>query len=74
MYKIEIWQRVGKDFRTKYTYKLIEVYEADDIQDILAWYKFYWYDVRDEGFGSIDVYKNGIPFEVHELWELGFYD
>ena len=31
MYKIEIWK-----------YKnLEEVYEAEDIQDILAWYKWY---------------------------------
>ena len=63
MYKIEIWQ-----YRS-----LSEVYLAEDIQDILAWYKFYWYGICDEGHGSFNVYKNGIELDDEELDKFGFY-
>ena len=64
MYRIEIWQ-----YRS-----LSEVYLADDIQDILAWYKFYWYDACDNGHASFNVYKNGVELSYDELDNLGFYD
>ena len=62
MYKIEIWQHRS----------LSEVYEADDIQDILAWFKWYWYGEYDCGCCAFTVYKNGIELSFDELWELGF--
>lgn len=63
MYKIEIWQRRS----------LVEVYEQDDIQNILAWFKWYWFDVSEKGDCAIYVYKNGIEMTFEELYELGFY-
>lgn len=64
MYKIEIWQNQN----------ISEVYEADDIQDILAWYKWYWYESWDKGVCAFYVYKNGFEeLEFNELYELGFY-
>ena len=63
MYKIEIWQHRS----------LVEVYEADDIQNILAWFKWYWSGVHEEGGCAICVYKNGIELPFENLWELGFY-
>ena len=63
MYKIEIWQRQS----------LVEVYEQDDIQNILAWFKWYWFDVSEKGDCAIYVYKNGIEMTFEELYELGFY-
>jgi hypothetical protein len=62
MYKIEIWQRQS----------LVEVYEQDDIQNILAWFKWYWYGEYDCGGCTFVVYKNGIEMTFDELWELGF--
>ena len=62
IYKIEIWQHRS----------LVEVYEADDIQNILAWFKWYWYGEYDCGGCAFSVYKNGIEFSFDELWELGF--
>ena len=47
-------------------------YEADDIQNILAWFKWYWYGEYDCGGCAFTVYKNGIELEFDELWELGF--
>ena len=64
MYKIEIWQRRS----------IVEVYEADDIQNILAWFKWYWYGIHEEGGCSICVSKNGIEMSFEELWDLGFYN
>lgn len=64
MYKIEIWQRGS----------LSDVYEADDIQDILAWFKWGWYITYDNGDCSFGVYKNGIRLSFDELNKLGFYD
>lgn len=63
MYKIEIW---------KYQ-NLEEVYEAEDIQDILAWYKWYWHNAYEMGNCAFSVYKNGVECPTEELWELGFY-
>lgn len=62
MYKIEIWQYQS----------LVEVYEADDIQNIIAWYKWYWADTYEECKCVICVYKNGIELSYAELWNLGF--
>ena len=63
MYKIEIW-KLGN---------LLEVYESEDIQNILTWYKWYWYESYEYGLCVFHVYKNGIEIELDELWELGFF-
>lgn len=63
MYKIEIWQHRS----------IVEVYEDDDIQNILAWFKWYWFAANEEGKCAIVVYKNGIELSFEELWEFGFY-
>lgn len=63
MYKIEIWQWGN----------LSEAYEAEDIQDILAWFKWYWYDTYDSGNCSFIVFKNGIELDFDKLDETGFY-
>lgn len=64
MYRIDIWQNNN----------LSEVYEAEDIQDILAWYKWYWYDAYERNLCAFFVYKNGIEIEFNELYELGFFN
>ena len=63
MYKIEIWQRRS----------LVEVYESDDMQNILAWFKWYWAGASENGDCAIYVSKNGIEITFEELWDLGFY-
>jgi hypothetical protein len=63
MCKIEIWQRRS----------IVEVYEADDIQNILAWFKWYWYDTSKKGDCAFYVYNNGIELTFEEMWGLGFY-
>ena len=63
MYKIEIW---------KYG-DLSEVYVADDIAEILLWYKWNWRDCYEYGLCSFSVYRNGIELEFDELNKLGFY-
>lgn len=64
MYKIEIWQWGN----------MSDVYEADDIQDVLAWFRYSWYAAYDNGNCSFGVYKNGIKIDFDELYELRFYD
>lgn len=65
MYRIEIWQ----------SRNLLEVYESEDIQNILAWYKWNWYDAYERSLCAFYVYKNGYEeLEFDELYELGFYD
>lgn len=63
MYRIEIWQWGN----------LSEVYEEEDVQDVLAWYKWYWYDAYEHSLCSFSVYKNGMELSFEELDELGFY-
>lgn len=63
MYKIEIWV-----YRN-----LEEVYEAEDIQDILAWFKWYWSGTYEDGGCAFSVYKDGVLYPFEKLWELGFY-
>lgn len=62
MYKIEIWQHRS----------IVEVYESDDIQNIIAWYKWYWAGTYEEYECAFCVYKNGIELSYAELWNLGF--
>ena len=64
MYKIEIWQWGN----------MSEVYEAEDIQDILAWFRWEWYGAYDSGRCSFNVRKDGVELDFDELYELGFYE
>lgn len=64
MYRIEIWKQK----------ELLEVFEAEDIQEILAWYKWYWYDAYSRSLYMFYVYKDGIEFQFEELEKLGFYN
>jgi hypothetical protein len=52
---------------------LVEVCEADDIQEILAWYRFNWYSTCDSGLCVFHVYRYGIELTLDELCDLGFY-
>lgn len=63
MCKIEIWQRRS----------LVETYIADDLYDILAWFKWYWYDESQNGECAVYVYKNGTELSFEEMWDWGFY-
>lgn len=51
-----------------------EVYEAEDIQDILAWFRWEWYGAYDSGRCSFNVRKDGVELDFDELYELGFYE
>lgn len=64
MYKIVIWQKQN----------ITEVYENEDIQNILAWYKMYWHKHWKNGSCAFFVYRNGFEeLSFDELYELGFY-
>ena len=65
MYRIVIWQNQS----------ISEVYENEDIQNILAWFKMYWYKHWDKGTCAFFVYRNGFEeLEFDELYKLGFYE
>jgi len=63
IYRIEIRQYLS----------LVEVCEADDIQEILAWYRWNWYSAYENGLCVFHVYRYGIELTFDELHEFGFY-
>ena len=62
-YKIEIWQYGS----------ITEIYESENIEDIVAWYKSNWEMCWDMGGCAFEVYENGKQLSFDEEYELGFY-
>lgn len=62
-YKIEIWQHQD----------ITEIYESDDIEDVLKWYKLYWWWLYELGDCSFTVYKDNRELSWNEEYKLGFY-
>ena len=63
-YKIEIWQYCS----------LSGLYESDDIEDIVKWYKSEWQDCYDDGGCTFEVYEYGRKLSFEESFDLGFFD
>lgn len=63
-YKIEIWQY----------HSVVETYESDDIEDVLQWYRCYWWWAHELGDCSFDVYKDGRILSWNEEYKLGFHN
>ncbi len=62
-YKIEIWC-----WR-----ELQDIYESEDVQDVLDWFLSNWYASYDNGFCSFCVYEDDRELSFEEGYDLGFY-
>ena len=62
-YKIEIWQY----------HNITEIYESDNIEDILHWYKVNWWWLYELGNCSFSVYKDKEELSFEEEYRLGFH-
>ena len=63
-YKIEIW---------KY-HRIVDVYESDNIKNVLEWYKEEWQNIYNIGGCTFYLFKNGKELYFDEENELGFFD
>lgn len=62
-YRIEIWQH----------HDITETYESNNIEDILKWYKIYWWWIYELGDCSFSVYEDNEVLSFGEKNRLGFY-
>lgn len=62
-YRIEIWQH----------HDITETYESDNIEEILKWYRIYWWWIYELGDCSFSVYEDNKSLSFDEINRLGFY-
>lgn len=62
-YKIEIWQ----------WHSITEVFESDDIKDVIEWYGLNWKYFFEMGYCAFNVYENGRELSFEEENNLGFH-
>ena len=62
-YKIEIWQWQS----------MRDIFESDNIEDIVEWYESEWKDCFEMGYCSFGVYENDRRLSFDEEWDLGFH-
>ena len=65
MYRIEIY---------RYTHKLEETYETNDIDVMLFWYRDQWQICVEKGACYFYLFKDGKKLKYTETRELGFYE
>ena len=65
MYRLEVY---------RYTHELEEVYKANDIEEILFWFRDVWAICVEKGTCYFYLYKDGNKLEFTKTKELGFYD
>lgn len=63
-FKIEIWQY----------HCIVDIYESDNIEEVLEWYRENWIGCYLNGGCAYEVYKNGKMLLFEEIYKLGFED
>ena len=62
-YKIEIWQY----------HSLSEIFESDNIDEVVRWYRSEWQYCYESGGCCFEVYEYGRQLSFEEEWDLGFH-